>query len=271
MKRKHKGPSLAERADRHKLYEQAVQDAETEVEFLEEAYARARGRKPRTLREDFCGTARVACEWVAADPHHEAIGVDYDAEVLAWGEANNVSRLDESARGRLRLVKSDVLEAPGRGLDLVTAMNFSYWTFKDRPAMLRYFRCVRQALAPDGLFVIDAYGGSDAYEEMREETKVDGFTYIWDQAEFDPVTAHAVCHIHFKFKDGSRLRRAFSYDWRLWTLPELRELLAEAGFSRSTVLWQDTDEETGEGNGEFLPVEHGEADPAWIAYLQAEP
>lgn len=137
--------------------------------------------------------------------------------------------------------------------------------------MLRYFVSVRRALAPDGLFLLDAYGGSDAYETMEEETKLDGFTYIWDQADFDPVTARALCHIHFKFRDGSRLKRAFSYEWRLWTLPEIRELLAEAGFSRSTVLWQGTDEETGEGNGEFLPAERGEADPAWIAYIQAEP
>ncbi len=26
------------------------------------------------------------------------------------------------------------------------------------------------------------------------------------------------------------LRRAFRYDWRLWTIPELAEMLEEAGF-----------------------------------------
>lgn len=271
MKRKSKGPSMAARADRHKLYEQAVQDADAEVEFLEETFMRTRGRAAHSLREDFCGTARVACKWVAAGADREAIAVDHDAAVLAWGEAHNVTQLDASERLRVHLVQCDVLAAPGSNLDLVTAMNFSYWTFKDRPSMVHYFRSVRRAIAPDGLFIVDAYGGSDAYEEMREETKINGFTYIWDQAEFDPISANAVCHIHFKFKDGSRLQRAFSYDWRLWTLPELREMLAEAGFSRSTVLWQGEDEDTGEGNGEFLPAERGEADPAWIAYLQAEP
>ena len=62
------------------------------------------------------------------------------------------------------------------------------------------------------------------------------------------------CHIHFKFPDGSRIKNAFSYDWRLWTLPEVQELLAEAGFDRITVYWQGTDEETGEANGEFEPA-----------------
>jgi hypothetical protein len=91
---------------------------------------------------------------------------------------------------------------------------------------------------------------------------------VWDQHSFDPVTARYHCYIHFRFPDGSKLRRAFSYDWRLWTLPELRELLAEAGFARSVVYWQGEDED-GEPNGEFSIVTRGEADPAWIAYVAA--
>jgi hypothetical protein len=78
------------------------------------------------------------------------------------------------------------------------------------------------------------------------------------------------CHIHFKFPDGSRLKRAFSYEWRLWTLPELRDLLDEVGFSRTTVYWEGTDEETGEGNGIYEPAESGAADAGWICYLAAE-
>jgi hypothetical protein len=78
-----------------------------------------------------------------------------------------------------------------------------------------------------------------------------------------------VCHIHFAFPDGSRLDRAFSYDWRLWTLPELRELLAAAGFSRVTCYWQGWDDR-GEPDGVFLPAEEGAADAAWICYLSAQ-
>ena len=136
--------------------------------------------------------------------------------------------------------------------------------------MRRYFRRVRDALVDDGLFFLDAYGGSDAYREMRERTELDDFTYIWDQATFNPINGDMSCHIHFSFPDGSRLRNAFSYHWRLWTLPEIREILAEAGFRRNTVYWQGTDEDSGEGNGEFEPSEVGEADPAWIVYIVAE-
>jgi hypothetical protein len=77
------------------------------------------------------------------------------------------------------------------------------------------------------------------------------------------------CHIHFKFPDGSKIKKAFTYEWRLWTAPELRELLLEAGFSKATVYWEGEDED-GEGNGEFTPDEKGVADYAWIAYVVAE-
>lgn len=271
MSPKPKKRKLADCADRHKLYEQSVQDADTEVEFLKETFQNVRGRAARSLREDFCGTATVACKWVEANWRHTAIGVDLDPEVLDWGRKHNLAKMSEEAQQRVQLIQGNVLESPGHDLDIVTAMNFSYWIFKERASLLRYFCSARAALAADGLFLIDVYGGSDAYETMNETRKVNGFTYVWEQADYDPVSGHAECHIHFRFKDGSRLRRAFSYQWRLWSLPEIRELLEEAGFSKTTVLWQGTDEETGEGNGEFLPVERGENDPAWIAYVQAEP
>jgi arylsulfatase A-like enzyme len=53
------------------------------------------------------------------------------------------------------------------------------------------------------------------------------------------------------------------------SLTTLAELLAEAGFRNSTVYWEGSDED-GEGNDEYSPVERGDADPAWIAYIVAE-
>ena len=98
--------------------------------------------------------------------------------------------------------------------------------------------------------------GPDASDLQKEKTKLDGFTYIWDQAEFEPVTSRIVCHIHFKFPDGSKIKRAFTYDWRLWTLPEFREILTEAGFAKVRVYWEGTDDD-GEGNGEFTEHRDG--------------
>jgi len=115
---------------------------------------------------------------------------------------------------------------------------------------------------------LDCFGGHEAFEEMQEERKYDDFTYVWHQARYNPITGDYVCKIHFKFKDGSRLKNAFVYEWRLWTLPEIVEMLSEAGFQAS-VYWEGTDED-GEGNGEFTLTDQGEADAGWIAYVVAQ-
>ena len=56
---KRTGPTMAEKADRHILYEQAVQSVEDEIEFLGETFRALRSREPILLREDFCGTANA--------------------------------------------------------------------------------------------------------------------------------------------------------------------------------------------------------------------
>lgn len=262
--------SQAARADRHSLYEQSVQDPAWETEFIEHVYTSVRGQAPRRLREDFCGTALFAREWVRRGRQREAIGVDMDPGVLDWCRAHGLPRLAPSAARRLTLLQADVMTARAAPADVLIAFNFSYWVFMDRAALRRYFKCAHAALGRDGIFMLDAYGGPDAYRILREREDMGRFTYIWDQAEYDPVSGHVTCHIHFAFPDGSRINRAFSYQWRLWTLPELRELLAEAGFSKNTVWWEGTNPKTGDGNGKFEPVENADADTAWVAYIVAE-
>jgi hypothetical protein len=149
-------------------------------------------------------------------------------------------------------------------------MNFSYQLFKTRDSLKQYFISARDALADDGVLFLDAFGGYDAYRETREKRKVNGFTYIWEQEHYNPITGDMTCHIHFVFKDKSRLERAFTYEWRLWTLPEIRELLEESGFSKVDVHWEGTDEETGEGNSVYTPSLQGDADPSWVCYVTAE-
>ena len=273
MKRKtgKKKLTLAEQADRHFLYEKSVQDPENECRFVYRTFRALRGRKPRILREDFCGTAAVSCEWVRRHRENRAIGIDLDPEVLEWARAHNVSALKPARREHLQLVQGDVLTVTtGTPVDLTLAMNFSYMIFKTRSRLLAYFSKVREGLAGDGVFILDAFGGYEAYKEMRETTKHKGFSYIWEHARFNPISGEILCYIHFRFRDGSRLKRAFSYDWRLWTLPELRELLLEAGFSKATVYWEQVDEESGEGTGEYRPSETGDADPGWVCFIVAE-
>jgi cyclopropane fatty-acyl-phospholipid synthase-like methyltransferase len=266
---KRKSESMAEKADRHVLYQESVQCVEAEIDFVDETFEKLRGRKAVRLREDFCGTANTSCEWIRRREGNTAIGVDLDAEVLAWGERHNQAKLGDRAQ-RLTLMNCNVLDTEHPPVDTVLAMNFSYWILENRPTLRRYFRRVRDALVDDGVFFLDCYGGYESSREMKERTKNDGFTYVWDQASYNPVTGAMRCYIHFHFPDGSKLNKAFTYDWRLWTLPEVREILDEAGFSRVTAWWQGWDEDEEDGNGEFEPVEDADADAAWVNYIVAE-
>ncbi len=257
--------SMAARADRHRLYEQSVQNAEAEIDFVDATFRELRGRRARYLREDFCGTANVCCEWVRRRRDNQAYGVDLDESVLAWGREHHLANLKPSARGRVKLLQQDVLTAKTRTVDILLAMNFSYWIFRERALMRRYFATVRGNLAKDGLFFLDCYGGYDAFKTLKEKRKVGRFTYCWEQASYNPLNGDMTCHIHFAFADGSKLTRAFSYKWRLWTMPEIREMLIEAGFANVIVYTQGWDERTGEPNGEFTPARSRSPTPAGFA------
>jgi SAM-dependent methyltransferase len=265
--------SMAHNADRHHLYELSVQCAEAEIEFVDDTFKQLRGRRAKLLREDFCGTANVCCEWVQLRKNNRAIGVDIDDEVLSWGRKNNLSKLGKAEKERITLLRKNVLEVKTETPEIISAMNFSYWLFKQRDQLKEYFKRVRKSLADDGIFFMDAYGGYDSFKQIEEEREIEGegFNYIWEQEKYDPISGTLICHIHFAFDDGSRLDRAFSYDWRLWTLPEIRELLAEAGFRNITIYWQGWDED-GEPDGIFKPVNEGDpdADAGWICYITAE-
>ena len=261
---------MAARADRHVLYQKSVQAVDAEIDFVDETYKTLRGRHATTLREDFCGTANTSCEWVRRRRTNHAWGVDLDADTLAWGLEHNLGKLKSDARQRVTLVRDNVLTAKVPPVDVALAMNFSYFLFTRRDTMRDYFTHVHKSLAPGGLFMLDAYGGFESFKAAKDKRKIDKtFTYVWDQAEFDPITGLATCHIHFHFADGSKMNKAFTYHWRMWSLPEIRELLAEAGFVNSTVYWEGTDDNN-EGDGNFEPAETAANDPAWICYIVAE-
>jgi hypothetical protein len=104
------------------------------------------------------------------------------------------------------------------------------------------------------------------HEGLEEPRRCRGFTYVWEQKRFDPITHRCEFAIHFRFPDGSEIRRAFVYRWRLWSIPEVREVLEEAGFARTRVYWEGTVKRTGAGNGAFRARRNAESDASWIAY-----
>jgi len=266
-----KPKTMAELADRHALYQESVQNSEFELDFIDETFKELTGRTASSMREDFCGTAISSVEWVERRDTNTAIGVDFDSEVLGWGEKHNVSRLKPEQRGRLKLIEADVLEVNTEKVDVIQAYNFSYWFFQERKIMLDYFRRTREALVDDGILFLDVFGGSECYQTQKEKRKLDGFKYIWEQAEFNAVTNELKCYIHFHFPDKSKLKKAFSYTWRVWGAKELREILEEAGFSQTIVYRQEFDPETDEALDEYIATDEGEDYACWLGYLVARP
>ncbi len=259
----------AKNSDRHELYELSVQGTESDCVLIDRVFRQTRGRTPHSMREDFCGTALFAREWVQWRATNTAIGVDLDAKILRRArDANLTLSVDE--RKRVQLKKGDVKRVRTAAVDVLVALNFSYFVFHTRAQLLKYFISAYENVKTGGMIFVDAYGGSGSWTVGEEERSLDGFTYVWHQAKISPITHHVVNYIHFRFPDGSEMPRAFSYHWRLWTLPEIKEVLVEAGFRKPIVLWEGTERKSGEGNGVFKPSHRGEACEGWIVYVAAE-
>lgn len=255
--------------DKYDYYIRAVQSPETDVQFFRKVYRESRKKEALSLREDFCGTFIVCQEWVRKSPLHKAIGVDLDKEPIEYGRLLAVKNLSASQASRINIINGNVLSPRLPKVDMVVALNFSYYLFKERQMMKKYFRNVYKTLNKDGVFLLDAFGGSDCYEPNEEQTDHKDYIYYWDQDSYDPVTGDAKFYIHFKPKGKKKIEKVFSYEWRLWSIPELRELLLEVGFKKVHIYWEGTTK-SGEGDGNFKRVSKGEDCESWIAYLSAE-
>lgn len=265
-KRRGGKPGRATTADRHQLYQDAVQSPDSDLEFFLERFRQSRGRDPLSLREDFCGTAFLSSVWLKGDPNRSALAVDLDDATLDWGLARNFD--DGDLLSRLEVRRGNVLDVIEPKVELTCAMNFSFCVFKTRPELLRYFQSAREGLVSDGLFICELYGGTEAITELEDEREVDDFTFLWEQEKFNPITHDTLCHIHFAFRDGSVLEYAFTYDWRLWSIPEITELLEEAGFAEVDVYWEEVDED-GDGTGRHHQASEEENQEGWLVYIVA--
>ena len=253
----------------HWLYQESVQSPDVHFSFFDRTFRKRNGRHPLSLKEDFCGTALLASEWVERRRTNTALGVDLDAETLHWGEQHNIARLSDEQRQRITLRRDNVLHVTRPRVDLVVALNFSYFIFRTRSELIEYFRAARRSLSPGGLFIGDMFGGWEAQRPMVERTRHRGFTYLWELDQYDPIGNFARFHIHFKFHDRGGIRRAFTYEWRLWTIPEISELLSEAGFRHVDIYWEGIDRRSGYGDSVFRKTVRATNSQGWIAFFVA--
>ena len=264
---------MADTADKFRCYQKSVQSPEHEVEFFERAYKDAFRKKAYVLREDFCGTFSICCEWVAGSKKRTALGVDLCPETLQWGRDNNLSKLDDEQQKRVRVLEQDVRKKNRPAADILAAQNFSFWIFKTRKEVVEYFKVARSNLQKEGIMIMDMMGGPECMTEgLTDKRRVKkgkkGFHYHWTQHSYNPINHDAEFYISFKFADGSKMKRAFVYQWRFWSIPEVREMLAKAGFSDSYVYWDvepDEDEEC-----QWVKKETAPSDPSWVSYIVAK-
>lgn len=267
-------------ADRYALYQASVQEPDADLDFVDAVLRSTRGKGWRheglVLREDFCGTALTASRWVQRHGQGRAIGVDLDPVPLQWGREQIVPKLTDEERSRLTLIEGNVLHAEARGAglaDAIMGLNFSYWCFTTRAMLLEYFRAARAGLVRGGVLILDAMAGSDVLVEQVERSRKklpDGrrFTYVWDQRSYDPISGAMRCTIGFEFDRGQAWRDAFTYSWRLWTLPEIRDVLLEAGFA-DVHAYVEGEGPDGEGTGRYVRRSSCAADRCILAYLVA--
>jgi SAM-dependent methyltransferase len=255
--------------DRYAYYLRAVQSPEVDCRFISDTYKELRGKRPRFLREDFCGTFAICCEWARKYKDGKALGIDLDREPLDYGRANYLAKLRPDQRKRVQTIQGSVLTAKVPNVDVVIAFNFSYYLFKSRLMLRNYFKRALAGLRRDGILIVDCFGGIECQESNEERAKIANFYYYWDQVNFDPVSNGALFHIHFKRKGEKKREKVFTYDWRMWTIPEIREAMSEAGFRKTHVYWEGTTR-AGKGDGKFKQTEVGEECDSWIAYLVGE-
>jgi SAM-dependent methyltransferase len=267
------------RVHKHILYEASVQDTGVDLNLIDRMVDRSTGGTAKTLREDFCGTAVLACAWAKSDPERESWGVDLHAPTLNWAEQHRLSMLGEAAE-RVHLMQEDVLTVQSPPVDVIAALNFSYMIFEQRESLKQYFQNVFEHLTPGGVFVLDLFGGPNAQAVMKEKKKVSagtdfagvtypGFTYEWDQVAFNAVNQHIKCQIHFRGKNIVPIQKAFTYEWRLWSITELTDMLKEVGFAGVDPYFEGWDDEAGSTDGLLKIRKTYEDMLAWICYIAA--
>lgn len=256
--------------DKYSHYLKSVQNPDSDVKFIAQTFQKIFKREAKVLREDFCGSFAICATWVKKYSDSLAIGYDLDPEPLDYGRVHHLSELDEAQKARVSVHLQDVLSPKHKNIDVIAALNFSYFTFKKRQTLKSYFEQCLHSLNSEGMLVLDIFGGSECYQAVEEETYFTDlkYSYFWDQHSFNPITNEAMFYIHFKRDGEAKRTKVFTYDWRLWSIAELEDILLEVGFKNVQTYWERGDK-NGEGSGVFYPTRKALQCDSWIAYLVA--
>lgn len=215
--------------DKYDLYTLGLQ-----TPVLEARYLASLADGPH-LREDFCGTAAISRSWIALSQSRTATAVDMDSIALSRA-ARSLERAEPpSMSTRIQFANADATEFRSRDVDVLTVPNSSIFLVTDRQRLRRYLEHVWHDLNEGGAIAIDMFGGPSALGNGTTVVDCDGFRCIWQQEDFDFRTHIFDAHVRFQTRGHSPIASAFSYRMRLWSAPEVVDMLIESGFERTTV------------------------------------
>lgn len=240
------------------LYEVSVTNATKLARF-----SQALAPKAHVLREDFAGSGSLARGWADLSPKHSAAAVEKDADVASY----------IGVHPRVKAVIADATRCTQQA-EIIAATNFPLGYFHTRSELLKYLSHAKKCLTKGGVFFADMYGGDGCFTpQVQKRTLrndiVGRFTYEWEQLAANEATRMVQNRMHFQLA-SLRLENAFSYHWRLWALPELRDCMLEAGFKKVAIYDRLADAVDDEGNVWVEPVKDDEGlDATWVVYVVA--
>lgn len=232
-------------AQKYALYCEFVQEPSRDIQFLNRIFKKIRkGKIPHKVKEDFCGSFYFSSEWVKSHKKRKAVAVDIDWEPLRQGYHSYYNEMSSDQKNRLTIIQGDVCHKFGDSVDINFASNFSYNCIKERTQLKKYFKSVFENLNSRGIFVMDHFGGADTLmpylDRIPSKLLGEKWYYEWELKKYNPNTAEALYYIHFsRSKSKREFPRVFTYDWRMWSLQELKDILLEVGFKDVAFYWED--------------------------------
>jgi SAM-dependent methyltransferase len=157
-------------------------------------------------------------------------GVDISPSLVA--HANELVK--EAQVSGVAFVVGDMREPPcASSFDAVTVLSQSFGLFgpEDDVAVLR---AVRAALRPGGRFLLDLNDPSDLEMTKRDWYVLDD-GYMLSKVEYDPVTCIRTNSFRFIDADGRVNVPNEPERIRIYSLPELRQMIASAGLTLDAV------------------------------------
>lgn len=239
--------------NKHELYQKSVQNTKKEIGFFKKTYRMIFNKIPLAFREDFCGTGLLSCDWVKENVSNIAVGIDIDVETLEWGIKNNIENLP-SGSDRIKLLNHNVLEEfdKNQKFDIICSLNYSHFLLRKRKELLKYFQNVRNNIKK-GIFILDFYGGSHVYDDHKF-SKAENETYRFEGSKINILNNTSKCSLNYKIKKNKYMP-LFEYNFRYYTILELKEALEECGFQTFKLLIKEINEDDDDQYSEYQEMD----------------